>query len=439
MAMRSRKAVSTSPSYVWKFSAKQMFAMYWWRDARFNHASGFITDGTVRSGKTVACSLGFLMWSMESFDRQNFALCGKTVKSFERNVLGVMKAAMPYLGYDFVHNKSDNMLIVTSPNGTRNQYYIFGGNDEGSQDLIQGITVAGILFDEVVLMPESFVNQGIARCSVDGAKVWMNCNPEGTTHYIKKKYIDGYDRRGFIHMHFDMRDNLSLSDERRAFYASQWTGMFYKRYILGEWCLADGLVYQCFNPEQMVFSGPVNLSDYVDMIVAYDYGIQNATAFVMMGYNHKMETVDVVKGWSYSGREQTVQKTDDELYKDLVAFIGDNLKVRNIYGDPSATSFHVIIKRKRQFVDRNADNDVLAGIGYVSQLMSLGQLRVHESCTDLIRELQSYAWDSEKSEKEGKDIVLKVDDHSCDALRYGLFTHYRQKAKTYRLGYYSED
>ena len=419
----------------WRFSPRQLFAMYWWTDPRLSHAVGFIADGTVRSGKTVACSLGFLMWSMESFSGVRFGLCGKTVKSFERNVLSVMKAAMPYLGYTCHHNKSDSMLQIVSPRGAHNDYYIFGGNDEGSQDLIQGITLAGILFDEVVLMPESFVNQGIARCSVDGAKVWMNCNPEGTTHYIKRRFIDAYAQRGYIHSHFDMRDNLTLSPERRAFYASQWTGLFYRRFILGEWCLADGLVYQVFDRDRMTFSGPVDLSRYPELIVAYDYGIQNATAFLMMGYNGKEGTVDVVKGWSYSGRETMVQKTDDELYGDLEAFIGD-LPVTRIYGDPSATSFHAVVRKKRRWRDCDADNDVLGGIGFVSQLMSLGQLRVHTSCVDLVRELAGYAWDSEKSEREGRDVVLKVDDHSCDALRYGLYTHFRPKARAYRLGYY---
>lgn len=419
----------------WRFSPRQLFAMYWWTDPRLSHAVGFVADGTVRSGKTVACSLGFLMWSMESFSGVRFGLCGKTVKSFERNVLSVMKAAMPYLGYTCHHNKSDSMLQVVSPNGAHNDYYIFGGNDEGSQDLIQGITLAGILFDEVVLMPESFVNQGIARCSVDGAKVWMNCNPEGTTHYIKRRFIDAYAQRGYIHSHFDMRDNLTLSPERRAFYASQWTGLFYRRFILGEWCLADGLVYQVFDRDRMTFSGPVDLSLYPELIVAYDYGIQNATAFLAMGYNGKEGTVDVIKGWSYSGRETMVQKTDDELYGDLEAFIGD-WPVTRIYGDPSATSFHATVRKKRRWRDCEADNDVLGGIGFVSQLMSLGQLRVHTSCVDLVRELAGYAWDSDKSEREGRDVVLKVDDHSCDALRYGLYTHFRPKARAYRLGYY---
>lgn len=422
----------------WKFSRRQLLAMYWWHDARMSHAVGFIADGTVRSGKTVACSLGFLMWSMESFSGVNFGLCGKTIKSFERNVLSNIKIACQYLGYTLHHNKSDNLLTISSPNGAQNFYYIFGGNDESSQDLIQGITLAGILFDEVVLMPESFVNQGIARCSVDGAKVWMNCNPEGTTHYIKRRFIDNHVKRGYIYSHFDMEDNLTLSAERRQFYEKQWTGLFYRRFILGEWCLADGLVYQIFNPDKMVFDGAIDYRDYAELIASYDYGIQNATAFLMMGYNVKAGTVDVIKGWSYSGRENTVQKTDDELYEDLLAFVGDCDRVLEVYGDPSATSFHSLIRKKKRFRDRNADNEVLDGISFVSQLMSMGQLRIHASCTDLIRELQGYAWDSEKSEREGRDVVLKVDDHSCDALRYGVYSYYGPKAKTLKLGYYSE-
>lgn len=433
MAKFAKKAVKIN----WQFSPKQLFAMYWWKDERCKNADGLIAYGSVRSGKTVSMSLGFVQWAMESFDECNFIFCGKTIKSFERNVLTPLKNYLVYLGYRFHHSLSENLLTVMSPSNKVNYFYIFGGADERSQALVQGITSAGALLDEVVLMPESFVNQVMARCSIAGAKVWLNCNPEGSTHYIKVKFIDQYEQKKFVVCHFNLDDNLSLSEDRRDFYKRQWTGVFYRRFILGEWCLADGLVYSAFDRDTMVFSGEIDYRNYDLINIGIDYGIQNPTAYVMVGFNTKLNRLEVLKDWSYSGRDTQVQKTDDELYSDLDNFIGD-VPVHYVYCDPSATSFHAIIRKRAKYKNREADNSVNAGIAFVSMLFSLGQLYIHESCSSLLAELSAYSWDSEASEKQGRDIVLKQSDHSCDALRYVLYSFYHSRAKTYKLGEFAD-
>ena len=434
MAKFAKKAVKID----WKFSSKQLFAMFWWKIPKCSNADGFLAHGSVRSGKTLAMSIGFVMWAMESFDECNFVLCGKTIKSFERNVLTPLKNYLVYLGYRFHHSLSENLLTVMSPANKVNYFYIFGGSDERSQSLVQGITAAGALLDEVVLMPESFVNQVMARCSISGAKIWLNCNPEGSTHYIKVKFIDQYEQKKFIICHFTLDDNLSLSDDRRDFYKRQWTGVFYRRFIQGEWCLADGLVYAAFDRETMSIAGDIDYSLYDFINVGFDYGIQNPTAFVMVGYNIERRRIEVLKTWSYSGREMQQQKTDDELYDDLESFIGD-IPVQYIYGDPSATSFHAMIRKRGKFRQREANNDVNAGISFVSMLFSLGQLVVHEdNCSVLMDELSAYSWDSEASEKQGRDIVLKQSDHACDALRYVLYSYYHPKARAYKIGEYAD-
>lgn len=428
---------NSSTAVKWQFSPKQLVAMYWWIDPRMAHCTGIIADGSVRSGKTTAFIFGFLMWAMESYNGQNFAMCGKTIKSFERNVLGPMKQIVPYLGYDIYEVKSDHLCYIRSDAGVVNKFYIFGGNDEKSQDLIQGITLAGVFLDEVVLMPESFVNQAIARCSVTDAKVWMNANPEGPTHYVKERFIDGYVRRRMLHLHFTMNDNLSLSEERRQFYSRQWVGMFYRRYILGEWCLADGLVYSVFDRDQMTFSDKFNPREYEELIVAVDYGIQNPTAYLLMGYCPKRGRVEIIREYYYSGRDTMQPKTDDDLYLDLKSFCKD-IDVQGIYVDPSASSFITLIRKQREFKVHTANNDVNPGISLCAQLFSLKQLAVHSSCRNLIAELGTYAWDKEKCETQGEDVVLKVSDHACDAMRYGIYTYFRHKARTYRIGYYSD-
>jgi PBSX family phage terminase large subunit len=286
-------------------------------------------------------------------------------------------------------------------------------------------------------MPESFVNQCMARCSVSGSKIWFSCNPEGNTHFIKAKFIDRFQDKNLVIVHFILDDNLTLSDERKDFYKRQWRGVFYRRFILGEWCLADGLVYSSFDRDSMVFDGPINWDDYDLINIGADYGIQNPTAFVMVGYNHKRKRMEVIKDWSYSGREMQEQKTDDELYTELDKFIGATA-VNAVYIDPSATSFHAIVRKRGKYRNREADNSVNAGIGFVAMLFSLGQLYIHESCSTLLSELSAYSWDSEASEKQGNDIVLKQSDHACDALRYVLYSYYHPRAKSYKLGEYAD-
>lgn len=168
------------------FSKRQRMVLNWWTDGSpVRDYEGIIADGAIRSGKTVCMSLSFVMWAMSSFNGQNFAMCGKTIGSFRRNVLFWLKLMLKSRGYRVTDHRADN-LVVISRGDVENNFYVFGGKDERSQDLIQGITLAGVFFDEVALMPESFVNQATGRCSVDGSKYWFNCNPDGPNHWFKK-------------------------------------------------------------------------------------------------------------------------------------------------------------------------------------------------------------------------------------------------------------
>lgn len=172
------------------FSQKQRKVLNWWCESSpVKDYDGIIADGAIRSGKTVSMSLSFAIWAMDTFNGQNFAMCGKTIGSFRRNVLFWLKLMLKSRGYRVTDHRADNLVIVTRGE-TENYFYIFGGKDERSQDLIQGITLAGVFFDEVALMPESFVNQATGRCSVEGSKYWFNCNPDGPYHWFKVNWID---------------------------------------------------------------------------------------------------------------------------------------------------------------------------------------------------------------------------------------------------------
>ena len=217
------------------FSRKQRQIFTWWADkSPVKDAVGIIADGAIRSGKTVSMSLSYVMWAMSKYDGQNFIMAGKTISSFKRNVLQNLKLMLTSRGYHWIYHISGefpNMLEVTR-NGKTNYFYIFGGKDEGSQDLVQGITAAGAFFDEVALMPESFVNQATGRCSVEGATWWFNCNPARPMHWFKLEWIDKRKKKRLLYLHFTMDDNLSLSEKVKEKYREMYAGVFYLRYII---------------------------------------------------------------------------------------------------------------------------------------------------------------------------------------------------------------
>ena len=226
------------------FSLKQRKVLNWWtEDSPVKNKDGIIADGAIRSGKTVSMSLSYVLWAMSTFDAQNFGMCGKTIGSFRRNVLFWLKLMLISRGYKVKDLRADNLMIVTK-GSVENYFYIFGGKDERSQDLIQGITLAGCFFDEVALMPESFVNQATGRCSVDGSKYWFNCNPDGPKHWFKLNWIEKKKEKNLIYLHFTMDDNLSLSESVKQRYMSMYVGVFYQRYILGLWVAAEGVIFR---------------------------------------------------------------------------------------------------------------------------------------------------------------------------------------------------
>lgn len=425
------------------FSRKQKQVLTWWcKDSPVHDKDGIIADGAIRSGKTVSMSLSFAMWAMSTFNGQNFAMCGKTIGSFRRNVLFWLKLMLKSRGYSVIDRRADNLIIIRKGD-TENYFYIFGGKDERSQDLIQGITLAGVFFDEVALMPESFVNQATGRCSVEGSKFWFNCNPDGPYHWFKVNWIDkstgylGKERveqirkkaaeegkdpglKEILYLHFTMDDNLSLSEEIKVRYRSMYIGVFFKRYILGLWAAAEGVIYDMFDPEKHV----KNIKEFFQILVngnryvSCDYGTQNATVFLLWnkGIDGKWYCI---REYYYSGRDKGKQKTDAEYADDLKKWL-DGTRIKAMIVDPSAASF-IAELRKRGYKVIKANNDVLDGIRLVGMLLNLEMLIFSSSCTETIKEFASYIWD-EKAAEHGEDKPVKQHDHGCDAVRYFVST-----------------
>ena len=397
------------------FSIKQKQVLTWWREGSpMKDMDGIICDGSVRAGKTVVMSLSYVMWAMHSFQDENLGMSGKTIGSFRRNVITPLKRMLRSRGYKVKDHRSENMLSI-SHDGVTNYFYVFGGKDEGSQDLIQGITLAGMLFDEVALMPESFVNQATARCSVDGSKLWFNCNPEGPYHWFKVNFLDKLKEKKLFQLHFTMEDNLSLSETVKERYKRLYSGIFYKRFILGLWVLAEGVIYDMFDKDQHTVK-TIN-RPYTMYYVSVDHGTQNPTTFGLWGLHKK--TWYKVKEYHHSGREESRQKTDVEYSRDLQEFVG-KLTIKSVIVDPSAASFKAQIKQDG-FRVRDAVNDVFNGIGNVASALVQGKIKYNDCCEQTFREFSSYVWDKKSSDR-GEEKPIKQNDHHLDGDRYFVNT-----------------
>jgi PBSX family phage terminase large subunit len=402
------------------FSKKQRKVLNWWtEDSPVKDYDGIIADGAIRSGKTVSMSLSFVLWAMCSFNGQNFAMCGKTIGSFRRNVLFWLKLMLRSRGYRVTDHRADN-LVVISRGSVENYFYIFGGKDERSQDLIQGITLAGVFFDEVALMPESFVNQATGRCSVDGSKYWFNCNPDGPYHWFKQNWIDKQKEKHLLYLHFTMDDNLSLSEKVKARYRSMYTGVFYRRYILGLWAMAEGIIYDMFSEERHV-ADPETFSESLldgNRYVSCDYGTQNATVFLL--WNQGTDGIwYCTREYYYSGREEGQQKTDAEYADDLESWLSGT-DINAVIVDPAAASFIAELK-KRGYRVIKAKNDVADGIRLVATKLNLLKIVFSNVCQNTIKEFASYIWDA-KAAEHGEDKPVKQYDHAMDAVRYFVYT-----------------
>lgn len=408
------------------FSTKQRKLFLWWQEnSPVKDKEGIIADGAIRSGKTLCMSLSYVMWAMENFEGQNFGMCGKTIGSFRRNVLAVLKLTLIARGYTLKDHRADNMLTITKGK-VKNYFYIFGGKDEASQDLVQGITLAGCFFDEVALMPESFVNQATGRCSVEGSKFWFNCNPEGPAHWFKKNWIDERKKKDLLYLHFTMDDNLSLTEKIKKRYRNMYSGVFFERFILGLWVIAEGIIYDMFDRAKHVVD---ELPEMTNLIyIACDYGTQNATVFKkwQLAKDTRDEKGHIVPGkwysvdeYYYSGRDEKKQKTDSDYVNDMREFVG-NQPIRAIIVDPAAASF-IAALRDAGYPVIQAKNDVKDGIRFVSTCLNTEKIAYLSNCVHTIEEYGQYAWD-EKACERGEDAPLKINDHCMDSDRYFIYT-----------------
>lgn len=359
-----------------------------------------ICDGAVRSGKTVAMVLAFVIWAMEYFERCNFAICGKTVTSAERNILRPLQQ-IENIPYVMKYKISTRMLTVKC--GTReNYFYLFGGKDESSYALIQGLTLAGVLFDEVALMPKSFVDQSIARTlSFKNAKIWFNCNPESPNHWFYKEWIINPNRK-YKYLHFLMSDNPILSADEIKRAENLFTGVFYDRYIRGMWVQADGVIFTDFaaNPSEWCIKADDVPKSFRHVEVGFDIG-GNGSAYALTC------TAQGYDGVQYKLKSEKRQ-ADEMAMKDIENFVIEfcsyvekkyNVKIAIINCDHIAVVVNSL----------NDNTPYRAGLCYkpplpdrifaYSKLIAMRKVKfVENECNDLIDEMCNLVYDTKASD-----------------------------------------
>ena len=410
------------------FSQKQRKVLNWWcRSSPVRDFNGIIADGAIRSGKSVAMSLGFVIWAMSEFEARNFAMCGKTIGSFRRNVLFWLKLMLRSRGYSVSEQRTENLVIVKR-NDILNYFYVFGGKDERSQDLIQGITLAGVFFDEVALMPESFVNQATGRCSVDGSKFWFNCNPGSPAHWFKTGWIDKRADKRLLYLHFTMDDNLSLSEAVKERYRGMYSGVFFKRYILGEWKSADGVIYRQFadDPERFILDDVPQ--DIFIGTMGLDFGGNgSAHAGCLVGITRGYRSIVILD--EYYRKEVIDPGT---LTDDVCGFVQRSqaqVRATSIWCDSAETTLikgirTEVFARRIPVEVRNArKGEIIDRIRLCDMLMSQGRFFILRRCRHTIAALSEAVWDSKSPTRDRRldDGTTNID--SLDALEYALEPH----------------
>lgn len=405
------------------FSLKQKAVLTWWVEGSpYADKDGIICDGSIRSGKTTAMSLSFVMWAMSRFDGENFALCGKTIQSLRRNVIKQLKIILQSRGYIVTEHRLDNSITIRYRD-TENEFYLFGGKDERAQDMIQGITLAGVFFDEVALMPESFVNQATGRCSVEGSKFWFNCNPEGPDHYIKTEWIDKLTEKNLIRIHFAMRDNPSLSKNIIERYERIHKGVFYDRFIRGLWVLASGIIFRYFAEDDSPYlfkdsdifdaGGSLKVS-FFKITMGIDFGGNGSkTTFCLTGYINRYRDLRLLEEEGLPLTEDIDAKAICEKFVEFYVMATKKYgRVDWIFPDSASTTMinslisaarnaglpfkNIVGCRKNEIADRPKTIDLL---------FNSGRLKINERCTQVRKAIGALRWDDKNPDiPEDKNI-----------------------------------
>lgn len=389
------------------------------------HATGRINlwHGAVRSGKSVATDIAAAEFACTG-PPGDFVFVGKTHDTLRRNVLLPMVDIFGEAAVKIWSGKREAEVF-----GRR--VHLVGANDERAEMKIRGMTAAGALGDEITLWPESFYDMLMTRLSVPGARFFGTTNPDNPKHWLKEKWIDQATQKGVRHWQFKIRDNTALTDEYIRAQESYFQGLWYKRFILGDWVVAEGAIWDMFRdsgPGSHVISGIPRGVAVRKAIAAIDYGTANpfVALLIALGSDGNLYVLDELR---WDSEAEKTQKTDEQYSQMTIDWArGQEHRPEQFVIDPSAKSFFVQLAREG-VACRGANNEVLDGIRTVGTHFGCGQLYILEHCHGLIDEILGYLWDS-KAQQRGEDKPIKRDDHGPDALRYGVMALTHQVGAT---------
>lgn len=384
------------------YTEKQLELIDKWREGKLKRLN--ILEGSVRSGKTYISLVLWAFWAKSMPEDGNYLMVGKTLTSLRRNCLDLLQELIGTNNFTYSLSKKEGRLFGRL-------VYLEGVNDARAEGKIRGMTLTGAYCDELTLFTEDFFSMLLSRLSKKGAKLFGTTNPDNPHHWIKENYIDRQDELNMMVMQFLIEDNDFLDPEYVENLKKEYTGVFYDRFILGLWVIAEGIVYPNFDKEKHVIRYIQPKEDNGRYYISVDYGTYNPFSAGLWRIEGKKAIR--IKEIYYDGRKARKQKTDEEYYADIETLAGDHY-IQYIIVDPSASSFIETIKRHGKFHVRKAVNDVLDGIMNVSSFLNAGMILFDESCESTFKEFRSYAWDDKSTE----DKVIKESDHAMDDIRY---------------------
>ncbi|WP_333742688.1 PBSX family phage terminase large subunit [Streptomyces ardesiacus] len=378
-----------------------------------------IASGSIRAGKTISTLLRWLIYVASAPLGGELAVIAKTTNTAASNVFIPLQDPNlfgPLAQHVHYTRGAPTATILGRP------VRVIGANDSRAEERLRGMTCAGALVDEATLVPQEFWTQLLGRMSVPGAKLFASTNPGSPAHWLKRDFIDRRDELGIRYWHYTLDDNPSLSDDYKNSIKAEFIGLWFRRFVLGEWIAAEGSIFDMWDEERHVVNALPEIAKWIS--VGVDYGQANPFHATLLGLGRDRRLY-VASEWRYDGRQQRRQLTDIEYSERLRGWLQDipgvgSVRPQFVTVDPSAASFSAQLRRDK-LTPTPANNAVLDGIRTMASLLSAGKLRVHSSCKALIAEMPSYAWDDRAAEK-GEDKPIKVADHGIDSCRYALFT-----------------
>lgn len=378
-----------------------------------------ILEGAVRSGKTFIANLGWALFVINS-PHDKFLMSGESTDSLYRNVIGDILFILGENRATYQESAKGGAQLIIRYNEMTKICYCRGGSKANDEGKIRGITIGGWYADEITLHHEAFVKQALSRMSLEGAKSIWTTNPDSPAHFVNTEYIEKAEEKKYKHWHFELDDNFALGKDYKDEIRKAYTGLFYKRFILGLWIMADGAIFDMWTKENEIKEEelPSGFKSNSRRYISIDYGTTNPMVFLDIWDNG--DNILIPREYYYDSKEKMAQKTDKQYADDLVKFIGDDYPTAIIL-DPSAASFKAEL-RSRGLRVKDADNEVMDGIRMTSTIIAQRKIKVVASkCKKTIGDITSYVWD-EKAKLKGEEKPLKINDHGADALRYFVKT-----------------